>query len=194
MSSVPAIATGTMGAPVSSARRPTPRFGLAEWARPHARALGKDADRPALLEDDPRRLHRRLVGLAAPDREGAERQEDPRLPALVEQLDLGDEAQRAPEAAPDHERVREAAVVGGQQHRALLGHVLEAHAPQPEVDVEEGLQDRPHDPVHGHDGPAVAGDLMGALELHLDSREYPAFARRVTGHSPSGRGTLRGHR
>ena len=38
-----------------------------------------------------RGLHRGLVGLAAADREGAEAVEEPALPALLEQLDLGDE-------------------------------------------------------------------------------------------------------
>ena len=82
-------------------------------------------------------------------------------------------------------------MVRGQQHRAVLGHVLEADAPQPEVDVEERLQDRADDPVDGHHGPALAGDLVGALEVQLAVRRYPAFDEAVTGHSPSLAGTLR---
>ena len=38
--------------------------------------------------------------------------------------------------------------------------------PQPEVDVEEGLQDRADDPVDDWDGAALAGDLVCALEIH----------------------------
>ena len=91
---------------------------LAERARAHAGALGEDADDTAALQDHPRGLHRLLVRLAAPDGERAERQQEPGLPALVEQLDLRDEVQRPAEAAADHERVGEAAVVRGHQHRA----------------------------------------------------------------------------
>ena len=153
---------------------------LAERARAHARALREDADDAAALEDHPRRLHRVLVGLTTPDRERAERQQEPGLPPLVEQLDLRDEVQRPPEAAPDHERIREAAVVRGHQHRARLGHVLEADPPQPEVDVEEGLQDHAHDPVDGHHGPALTGDLVGALRDPRCSKEVPrSFTRRL---------------
>ena len=73
----------------------------------------------------------------------------------------------------------------------VLGHVLEPDPPQPEVDVEERLQDRAHDPVDGHHGPALAGDLVGALEIQGAVRRYPAVHKAVTGHSPSRGGTLR---
>ena len=58
---------------------------------------------------------------------------------------------------------------GGSRRAApgpSLGMCSRPDPPQPEVDVEEGLQDRAHDPVDGHDGPAFAGDLVGALEIH----------------------------
>ena len=67
----------------------------------------------------------------------------------------------------------------------VLGHVLEPDPPQPEVDMEEGLQDRADHPVDGHHGPALAGDLVGALEIQGAVRRYPAVHEAVTGHSPS---------
>ena len=58
--SVPITATGTTGAPLSSASRPTPRFGRAERAGPRARALGEHHHRVAAGEDRLRGLdHRR---------------------------------------------------------------------------------------------------------------------------------------
>ena len=185
------IATGTIGAPVSSASRPTPRFGSPSGPGRTRVPSGKMPTAPPRSRITRAVSIAVLVGLAAPDRERAERQQHPGLPALVEQLDLRDEVERPPEAAPDHEGVREAAVVRGQQHRALLGDVLEADAAHPEVDVEERLQDHADDPVDGHHGPAFAGDLVGALEIHLAVRRYPAVHEAVTGHSPSPGGTLR---
>ena len=184
--SVPRTATGTIGAP-GLEHEPADAALRARRAGPGARGCppGKMPTTP------PRSRITRAVSIASssdsPRRigKGAERQQEPGLPALVEQLDLRDEVQRPPEAAPDHERVREAAVVRGHQHRALLGHVLEPDAPQPEVDVEEGLQDHADDPVDGHHGPALTGDLVGALEIQGAVRRYPAVHEAVTGHSPS---------
>ncbi len=84
--------------------------------------------RPAALEHDARGLHRLLVGLAAADREGAEPAEQPALPALLEQLHLGHVVHRPPpgQAGADHERVEEAAVVGGDDQAALDPGVLAA--------------------------------------------------------------------
>src|SRR4026209_2684076 len=39
--------------------------------------------------------------------------------------------------------------------------------------MEEGLQDRADDPVNRHHRAAVAGNLVGALELHLDRWNTP---------------------
>ena len=77
IASVPITATGTTGAPVSSASRPTPRLRAAERAGPDARALGEDQDGVAAREDRLRGLEHVLVALAAVDREGAERVEEP---------------------------------------------------------------------------------------------------------------------
>ena len=50
-SSVPITATGTTGAPVSSARRPTPRCGSPSGPAAHARALREDDHAVAAFED-----------------------------------------------------------------------------------------------------------------------------------------------
>ena len=133
-------ATGTTGAPVSSASRPTPRCGLPERAAADPRALGEDHDDVAALEDRLRGGHRLLVGLAAPERERAERVQEPAHQAVLEQLALGDEVDRPPQAAADHERVEEAAVVRGEDQRPVGGEVLApvAAEAEPELDRAAG--------------------------------------------------------
>ena len=93
---VPITASGTTGAPVSSASRPTPRLARAGRAGPHARALGEDQHAVAAREDRLGGVDHVLVGVAAVDREGAERVEQPRLQAVAEQLLLGDVVDRPP--------------------------------------------------------------------------------------------------
>ena len=58
---------------------------------------------------------------------------------VTEQLDLGDELHPSPprQQRPDHERVEEAAVVGGDDHPARDPGVLAPGAPEAEVDEEE---------------------------------------------------------
>ena len=73
IASVPMIATGTTGAPVSSASRPTPRLGLPSAPGRRARALGEDQHRVAALEDRLGGLDHVRVGRAAADGERAER-------------------------------------------------------------------------------------------------------------------------
>ncbi len=51
---------------------PDTALGLAQGAAADPGALGEDADGAAAFDQQPRRLHRLLVGLAAADREGAE--------------------------------------------------------------------------------------------------------------------------
>ena len=114
----------------------------AERAGADARALGEDQDAVAAREDRLGGLEHRAVGVAAVDRERAERVEDPGLPALLEELPLGDVVHRPPGDRRDHERVQERAVVGGEDDRAVLRDVLAADARQPEVQVEERLQER----------------------------------------------------
>ena len=166
MSSVPMIATGHDRRAGLEREPADPALGLAERPGPHARALGEDADRAAALEDHASGLHRELVRLAAPDREGAEREQQARLPALLEQLHLGDEPERPAEADADHERVGEAAVVGGEQDRAFGGDVLGPDPPEPEVEVEERLQDGAHDPVDDRVDAAFAGELVRVFHVH----------------------------
>ena len=96
MSSVPMIAIGTTGAPVSSASRPTPRLRLAERAGAGTRALGEHQHDLAPPEDDLRRLDRVLVARAPVHRERPERVQQPAQQAVVrEQLLLGHVVHRA---------------------------------------------------------------------------------------------------
>ena len=116
--SVPNTATGTTGTPVSRARRPTPRRGSPERPRAHARALGEDHDTVAAREDHAGRLHRARCRRRR-DRRGRLRgRSAARLPALFEQLALGHVVDGPAHERADHERVKEAAVVGGEQQRA----------------------------------------------------------------------------
>ena len=117
--SVPMTATGTTGAPVSSASRPTPRRGAAQRAGANARALGEDDHAVAALEDGARGDHHLGVRGAAVDRERAERVEDPCLPAAVEQLLLGHVVEGPAHEPGDHERIEERTVVGGEQDRTV---------------------------------------------------------------------------
>ena len=77
MSSVPMIAIGTTGAPVSSASRPTPAPRLAERARPGPRPLGEHQHDLPAPEDHLRRLDRVLVARAPVNRERPERIQQP---------------------------------------------------------------------------------------------------------------------
>ena len=91
----------------------------------------------------------------------------------MEQLLLGHEVDGSPQAHADHERVEEAPVVRGQDHRPARGDVLAALALEPEPDPHRGLQDRTHDPVHNpvHAAPPralviallAAGPLFGVV-------------------------------
>ena len=185
--SVPVTAIGTTGAPLWSARRPTPRLGLRERAAADARALGEDHDRLAALEQRERGGHRLVVGLAAPDREGAHAVEEPADQRVLEQLALGDEVDRAAEAAADHERVEEAAVVGREDHAAVRD-VGAAAAPQPEVDLDRRLEDEARRPVdvavHAATARALVVELKraraGAGGGRGIERQIPDFVATVT--------------
>ena len=67
----PWIATGTIGAPLSSAIRPIPGFGSPSSPRARAPALGVDQQQLALVDQREGGLHRLLVAVAAADREDA---------------------------------------------------------------------------------------------------------------------------
>ena len=123
-------------------------LGLAERALPDARALGEDEHHLAALEQQTGSLHRLLVGLATPHGEGAERVQNPGLPARLEELLLGHEVRGPPDADSDHERVEEAAVVRRQQNAALAGAVLASDARDAEVDEHQRLQNGAHGPIH----------------------------------------------
>ena len=156
-------------------------------AGPDPGALGEDADGAAALDDQAGGLHRVLVGLAAADREGAEPGEDPALPAALEELDLGDVVHRPPpgQGAADHERVEEAAVVGGDDQAALDAAVLAAVAGVAEVDEEERRHEDPGQQVERPVDAVTARVVVVALEtlgghlrgLHGAAPRLPASCR-----------------
>ena len=153
--SLPVIAIGTTGAPLSRASRPTPRFGGASEPARMRVPSGKITTACAALEQRQRGLDGLLVGLAAADREGAHAVEEPAEQRVPEQLLLGDEVDRPPDAAADRERVEEAAVVGGEDHAAGRD-VLAPEAAQPEVDEDRRLEDHADGPVDDRvDAPAT---------------------------------------
>ena len=121
-SSVPITATGATGAPGFEREAPDPAARLAQRLRgAYARALGEHHHAVAAREDRPGGGHRVAVARAAVDGEGAERVQEPGLPALLEQLALGHVVDGPAHERADHERVEEAAVVGGQQQRPVRG-------------------------------------------------------------------------
>ena len=103
---------------------------------------------------------------------------------VAEQLLLGDVVHRPPGDRGDHERIQERAVVGGEDHGPALGHVLAAEPRQPEVEMEERLEDRPHEPVDERVDAALAvarvqlavigGRLRSLSSLH---EPYPRLRR-----------------
>ena len=134
-----------------------------------AGALGEDRQGAAAFDDHPRRRHRLVVGFAAADREGAEPVEEPGLQGVAEKLLLGDVVHRPSpgQAGADHEGVEEGPVVGGDDHPALQPGVLAAGPAEPEVDEEEGDEQRPGGDVEGPVDAVlarvgvVAGELLG---------------------------------
>ena len=103
---------------------------------------GKITTASPRLEQLARGRDRLLVRLAAADREGAEAVEEPALPAVVEQLLLGDEVDR-PAAG------RQPMTNGSRKLRWLEARmtapsrdVLAPQPPQPEVDEQDRLDDR----------------------------------------------------
>ncbi len=141
---MPITATGITGAPDSSASLPDPALRPGERALADPGPLGEDHDGAAALDREPGGLDRGLVRLAAADREGAEAAEDPALPALLEQLDLGDELNRAApgQERADHEGVEKAPVVGGDDEPALDARVLATLAIEAKPDEEERQEEQ----------------------------------------------------
>ena len=161
----------------------------AERTRADAGALGKDHDGAAAIQDRAGGVHHLLVRLAAPDRECAERVQQPTLPALLEQLALGDEVHGPAQADPDDERVEEAAVVRGEQDRAAARDVLAAEARRPEPDVDCRLQEAAHDPVDEAIYAAPARAVVVARERAVAVGRVP---HHLTYHHGRARVTLRG--
>src|SRR4051812_39059775 len=110
MLSVPMTATGT-----TARRSPAPGDRRRAWgcqrAGAGAGALGEDDDDVAALEDLSRQAHGVLVTGPAVDREGAEAVQEPRLPAVAEELLLGHEVDRPAYQRADDEGVEERPMV-----------------------------------------------------------------------------------
>ena len=151
IASVPMQRDGHDGGAGLQRQAPDAALGRAERAGPGAGALGEDHDDVAALEDPPRGVHRVAVAVAAIDREGAERAEQPGREAVVEELGLRDVVDRPAQHHADHPRVHERAVVGGDDHRPVLRHVLHPDALHAEVHEEERLQDGAREPVDRRD-------------------------------------------
>ena len=122
-------------------------LGAPERAGPDARALREHQDRVAAREDRARGIEHVRVALAAAHGERAERVEEPRSDPAAEQLLLGHVVHGPARDRRDHERVEERAVVRREDDRAALRHVLAADPREPEVEVEERLEDRADEPV-----------------------------------------------
>ena len=180
--SVPITATGRPGAPVSSASRPTPRLGAAERAGADARALGEDQH-----DESPRsriargRAHRVGVAGAAVDRERAERVEDPALPGGWRTAPSWPRSRSA--AAPCRRSRTDRGTSGGWPRRSRgppAGCARARSAAQPEVEVEERLEDGAHDPVDERVDAALARARMMKGVSDPSPAWYPGGARRVT--------------
>ena len=61
-------------------------------------------------------------------------------------------------------------MVGGHDHRAALGEVLQADPPHPEVDVEEGLEQRPDDQVDQEVDALLPRAAVIGLVVHVSIR------------------------
>jgi hypothetical protein len=119
----------------------------AERARPDPRALGEDQHDVAASQDRLRRVDHVRVRGPALDGKGAQSIQHPGLEPAREELLLGDVVHRPPRHGGDHERIEKTAVVGRDDHGTVGGNVLPADPAEAEVDVEERLKDRPHQPV-----------------------------------------------
>ena len=111
------IATGTIGAPLSSASRPIPRRGLDESSpvreRPPSAYMAIVSPRSRIVDRGGERL---LVGEAAPHREDAAVRVD-LLHRRLEQLRLGHEVDLAPQRHAEEEVIQEREVIRRQDHR-----------------------------------------------------------------------------
>ena len=96
---------------------------------------------------------------------------------MQEELLLGDVVDRAPRQRPDHERIEETAVVGGEDHRPALGHVLHAAAAHAEVNVERWLNEHPGKPVEDLVDALVERAYMEALRVIPGGRRFACRIR-----------------
>jgi hypothetical protein len=111
---------------------------------------------------------------------GAEAVEKPALPALLEQLDLGDVVDRPlpGQQDPDHERVEEAAVIGRDDQAPIDPGVLAAEPVEAEPDQHRRLQDQPGEEVDDPVDPLAASEVVvGGDPLLADPLRRPRVRR-----------------
>ena len=177
IASVPSTATGTTGAPVSSASRPTPRLG---WPSEPGRVRvpsGKISTMSPRARIALAVSMKSAVAGAAVDRERTEGAQHPPQQAVVEEdLLLGHVVHRAPGHAGDDERIEEAAVVGGDDHRAARGDVLAPDPLEAEVDEKERLERHADESVEEQVGSFLPRSPVITVVLHRTMR-YPAGLR-----------------
>ncbi len=140
------------------------RLRVAELAAAGAAALDVDQDQAALAEDRLGGDERLQVAVAAADREDAAVEEDELDHRVLEQLRFGHEADRPAQVDAGEEMVPGAEVVGGEDHRPLLGDVADADPPGAEEEDRRQGEDEagePIDPVRF----ALAGALVEAREV-----------------------------
>ena len=141
-------------------------LGAAERAGPDARALGEDQHAVAAVEDRPRGLQHVAVAGAPVDGEGAERVAGTSATSRCRKSSsLGDVVERPAGDRPDHERVEERAVVGGEDHRPRRRDVLAPDPRHPPVEVRERLEHRAGEPVDDRIDAALAGARVQAAEV-----------------------------
>ena len=196
--SEPMMATGTTGAPVSSARRPTPRFG-----RPSAPGRVR-VPSGKMRTPSPRSRIALVVAIASwspPSRSigyAPRRASSQAAGRLMKRLLLGHEVDRPAGHDRDDEGVQERPVVGRDDERPLRRDVLAPDAAQPPVEVEERLQDRSQAPVHERVHAAPARAIQKGVAIHaFDTRHWwprLQFADADRSRTDSPRSPRRSHR
>ena len=147
------IATGMIGAPVSTASLPAPW-----WGEPSASGCstrvpsGKTTTKPPEARIEPGGHDRLGVGLATIHGKRAESQEQPPERAF-EQLHLGHEPDVTVRGKPDEERVEEVLVVRGEDRGAAGRNVLPAGDPHSEPPAEHHQRQEPRDRVQRRQHP-----------------------------------------
>jgi uncharacterized protein YjbJ (UPF0337 family) len=147
----------------------------------NAGAFREEREEAALAQDRPGGLERVLVGLPAPDREGAQPHQQAPV-ARLDQLRLRHEAHVAARADAHEEGVPEALVVGGHDRRSLARDVLRARHVHAEIQAEEGRHDSAHERVQPARNTLLASEPIRLLISH-NGGTYTRFQRSNVGYA-----------